>query len=77
MKPYIIPFEKINLIHLPDVGGKNTSLGEMFTKLHPLGIEIPNGFVLKKRLLLQAMFWLAVDGWPYKIANDFLEEYKI
>ncbi len=46
MKTYIIPFEKINLTNLPEVGGKNASLGEMFNKLHPLGIEVPDGFAI-------------------------------
>ena len=46
MNPYIIPFNKINLTHLPEVGGKNASLGEMFNKLHPLGIQVPDGFAV-------------------------------
>ncbi|MDP3467312.1 MAG: phosphoenolpyruvate synthase [Daejeonella sp.] len=46
MSAYIIPFNKINLTHLPEVGGKNASLGEMFNKLHPLGIEVPDGFAV-------------------------------
>lgn len=46
MKSYILPFENINLIHLPEVGGKNASLGEMFNKLKPLGVEVPDGFAV-------------------------------
>jgi pyruvate,water dikinase len=46
MKPFIIPFNSINLSDLPEVGGKNASLGEMFNKLKPLGIEIPDGFAV-------------------------------
>ena len=46
MNTFIIPFHKINLTHLPQVGGKNASLGEMFNKLHPLGIEVPDGFAI-------------------------------
>jgi len=46
MNTYIIPFNKINLTHLPEVGGKNASLGEMYNKLHPLGIEVPDGFAV-------------------------------
>lgn len=46
MSKYIIPFNKINLTHLPEVGGKNASLGEMFNKLYPLGIEVPDGFAV-------------------------------
>lgn len=43
---FTIPFNEINLAHLPQVGGKNASLGEMFNKLHPLGIEVPDGFAV-------------------------------
>ncbi|MEJ6980048.1 phosphoenolpyruvate synthase [Pedobacter sp. P351] len=46
MKPYILPFEKIDLTHLPEVGGKNASLGEMFNNLKPLGVEVPDGFAI-------------------------------
>jgi pyruvate,water dikinase len=46
MNTYTIPFNKINLSHLPQVGGKNASLGEMFNKLHPMGIEVPDGFAI-------------------------------
>ena len=46
MNTYIIPFNEIILSHLPQVGGKNASLGEMFNKLQPLGIEVPNGFAI-------------------------------
>lgn len=46
MSTYIIPFSKINLTHLPETGGKNASLGEMFNKLQPLGVEVPDGFAI-------------------------------
>jgi len=37
-------FEDICLKDLPDVGGKNASLGEMMKHLKPKGINIPDGF---------------------------------
>ena len=43
---YIIPFSKITLKDLSEAGGKNASLGEMFSKLSPLGISVPDGFAL-------------------------------
>ena len=46
MNSFIIPFEKINLTNLPEAGGKNASLGEMFNKLKPLGIKVPDGFAI-------------------------------
>ena len=41
-----ILFSKISLKDLPEVGGKNASLGEMFNKLSPLGILVPDGFAV-------------------------------
>jgi pyruvate, water dikinase len=46
MNIYTIPFDKVNLSHLQEVGGKNASLGEMINKLHPMGIEVPDGFAV-------------------------------
>lgn len=46
MKPFVIPFQKITMSDLPQVGGKNASLGEMIKNLSPLGINIPNGFAI-------------------------------
>lgn len=46
MSIFIIPFSDISITHLPQVGGKNASLGEMFNKLQPLGIEVPDGFAI-------------------------------
>ncbi len=43
---YIIPFSKLSLTDLPEAGGKNASLGEMFNKLGALGINVPDGFAL-------------------------------
>ncbi len=37
---------KIYLTDLPEAGGKNASLGEMFNKLKPLGIKVPDGFAI-------------------------------
>lgn len=46
MNSYTLPFRNINLNSLPEVGGKNASLGEMFNKLHSLGVEVPDGFAI-------------------------------
>ncbi len=45
-KKQILWFEEIIKKDVPLVGGKNASLGEMFSKLTSLGINIPNGFAL-------------------------------
>ncbi len=41
---YIIPFSQLSLKDLPQVGGKNASLGEMFNQLSSAGIAVPDGF---------------------------------
>lgn len=41
---YIRFFNELTIDDIPIVGGKNASLGEMYKKLTPEGINIPNGF---------------------------------
>jgi len=43
---FILPFSKIRLADLPQVGGKNSSLGEMVNALTDLGVQVPNGFAV-------------------------------
>lgn len=44
MKKLIKEFSKTSLADIAEVGGKNASLGEMFTHLSAKGINIHNGF---------------------------------
>lgn len=44
MNAYIKNFNKIGVADVSSVGGKNASLGEMFSKLSARGIGVPNGF---------------------------------
>ncbi|WP_297335405.1 phosphoenolpyruvate synthase [Algoriphagus sp.] len=46
MENFILPFQSIGIGDVSQVGGKNASLGEMYQKLTPLGIAIPNGFAV-------------------------------
>lgn len=39
-------FDEIGIADIPQVGGKNASLGEMFQHLKASGIRIPNGFAV-------------------------------
>src|SRR3989339_229926 len=39
-------FKDLTIKDIPSVGGKNASLGEMYSKLVKHGINIPNGFAL-------------------------------
>ncbi len=43
---YIRFFEEIGIDDIPLVGGKNASLGEMYQKLIPKGVKVPNGFAI-------------------------------
>jgi pyruvate,water dikinase len=45
-KKHILWFKQINLKDVPLVGGKNASLGEMFSQLTKKGVDIPDGFAL-------------------------------
>ena len=42
--PRVIPFEQIRMTDVPQVGGKNASLGEMIGQLAQSGIRVPGGF---------------------------------
>ncbi len=44
MKNYIKHFNEIDIHDVPEVGGKNASLGEMFQKLTSKGVQVPDGF---------------------------------
>jgi len=43
---HILFFNEISISDIGKVGGKNASLGEMYTQLNPIGIRIPNGFAV-------------------------------
>ncbi|MFA7663149.1 MAG: phosphoenolpyruvate synthase, partial [Patescibacteria group bacterium] len=43
-KKYILWFDELTIKDLPRVGGKNSSLGEMYQKLSSKGVRVPNGF---------------------------------
>lgn len=45
-KKFILWFNEIGIKDIPIVGGKNASLGEMYRKLTPVGVKIPNGYAV-------------------------------
>lgn len=55
--PLAIPFSRLRMKHVPQVGGKNASLGEMIHTLAPHGIPIPDGFATTA-----AAYWQFVDA---------------
>ena len=46
MQKFIIPFEELTIADVPEVGGKNASLGEMIGSLIKKGIRIPTGYAV-------------------------------
>ena len=44
MQPYVIPFQSLGIANIPEVGGKNASLGEMIANLSSSGVQVPGGF---------------------------------
>jgi pyruvate,water dikinase len=52
----VVPFELLGIDAIPQVGGKNASLGEMIRELASLGVRVPPGFATTAaayRLLLE------------------------
>lgn len=39
-------FNEVGIADVPSVGGKNAALGEMYSNLVPLGVNVPDGFAL-------------------------------
>jgi pyruvate, water dikinase len=44
LKTYTLPFNQIGLENINQVGGKGSSLGEMYNNLSSLHVNVPNGF---------------------------------
>ena len=61
---YIRTFSEIGLADVPLVGGKNASLGEMFSRLTPLGVRVPDGYAITaeayRHVLDSAALWPAL-----------------
>jgi pyruvate,water dikinase len=45
-KSFVKWFSEVGIVDVPSVGGKNAALGEMFSNLVPLGVNVPDGFAL-------------------------------
>ena len=43
---FVLPFSQVGIKDVPSVGGKNASLGEMYSSLRKRGILVPNGFAI-------------------------------
>ncbi len=67
MTAYIIPFEKLGLSDVGQVGGKNASLGEMIAALASAGVTVPPGFATTADAYRE---FLAVDGLDKRIKTE-------
>lgn len=65
---YILWFKEISKKDVSLVGGKNASLGEMYSELSKKGINIPNGFVLTSKSF---WYYLKYNGIDKKIKEIF------
>src|SRR5579864_1647820 len=52
---YVRWFKDIRLDEVASVGGKNASLGELYSTLSSQGIKVPNGFVLTAQAYRDAL----------------------
>ncbi|BBE50285.1 Phosphoenolpyruvate synthase [Ferriphaselus amnicola] len=66
MVAYIIPFQSLSMANLPEVGGKNASLGEMIATLSSSGVCVPGGFATTAQAYRD---FLAHDGLDQRIAQ--------
>ena len=62
MNKYIKRFNEVGIKDIPEVGGKNASLGEMFNHLTPQGIAIPNGFAVTASAFRYFIEYNKLDG---------------
>ncbi|MFC5301185.1 phosphoenolpyruvate synthase [Azospira restricta] len=69
MEPLVIPFEKLRMTDVEQVGGKNASLGEMISQLADSGVRVPGGFATTAHAYRE---FLAQSGLDAKI-NDALD----
>ncbi len=63
---FVLWFEEVGIEDVPQVGGKNAALGEMYRNLTPLGIKVPNGFALTARAY---RFFLSESGLERKLKS--------
>jgi pyruvate,water dikinase len=73
MSRYIRFFEEFGIADVPLVGGKNASLGEMYSELSSQGVRVPNGFAITAEA-----YWHMLTGAdaldPLRAALDGLDE---
>ena len=67
MQTYVRWFEELGMGDVPQVGGKNASLGEMYRHLTAAGVRVPNGFATTADAYRE---FLAQDGLAARIEAE-------
>jgi len=70
MKKFIKKFSDTGLKDINEVGGKNASLGEMFTHLASKGIQVPDGFSVTVTAFRYYLFYNKLDEPLAKLMTD-------
>jgi len=70
---YLRWFKDISIKDVPLVGGKNASLGEMYSQLTQKGIKVPNGFAITA----EAYFDFLKEGGIYEEIKRILNTYNL
>ena len=77
---YVRWFQHLGLADVPSVGGKNASLGELYSALGSEGIRVPNGFALTaesyRHALSSAKAWQSLHGLLDDLDKDNVEMLK-
>lgn len=66
----VLDFGEITLKNISQVGGKNSSLGEMITHLSPLGIQVPKGFATTSEAYREFLQENRIDNKIYDVLKD-------
>src|SRR5579864_5217889 len=69
--PYVRWFNDLRLWDVPLVGGKNASLGELYSGLTAAGVRVPNGFALTAEAYREVL--TDANAWPglHSLLSDF------
>jgi len=67
MNSYIKQFKEISIGDTAAVGGKNSSLDEMFSKLYSKGIPVPDGFETTAFAFEEFLTHNSLHSWLYDL----------
>ena len=70
MEVYIRKFGNISINDIPEVGGKNASLGEMVSQLASKGIMVPDGFAVTAAAYRHFISYNKLDGVHKKVLEQ-------